>query len=130
MIFIQENNLFRPNGLSTFPLGFLDSIFYLPHICGTWGNLVALVQFKKREKHPWRSVNFSKVSKISTSPRVFFTFFVLMLQIAQRTTYIYIYTLLSIRRPSRKTIIPTYHGNSRKRFHLSLFPLIILVTSF
>ena len=25
-------------------------------------DLVALVQFKKREKHPWRSVNFSKVA--------------------------------------------------------------------
>ena len=29
------------------------------------------VQFKKREKHPWRSVNFSKVN---TPPWVFFTF--------------------------------------------------------
>ena len=25
-------------------------------------DLVAFVQFKKREKHPWRSVNFSKVA--------------------------------------------------------------------
>ena len=29
------------------------------------------------------------------------------------------YTLLNVRRPSRKySVIPTYHGNSRKRFRL------------
>ena len=28
------------------------------------------------------------------------------------------YTLLSVRRPSRKTTIPTYPGNSKIRFHL------------
>ena len=37
-------------------------------------DLVALVQFKKRENHPWRSVNFSK-TKINTPPWMFFTFF-------------------------------------------------------
>ena len=31
-------------------------------ICGALRNLVPFVQFKKREKHPWRSVNFSKVT--------------------------------------------------------------------
>ena len=30
-------------------------------MCVTLRDLVAFVQFKKREKHPWRSVNFSKV---------------------------------------------------------------------
>ena len=30
-------------------------------ICGALRNLVPFAQFKKREKHPWRSVNFSKV---------------------------------------------------------------------
>ena len=30
--------------------------------CGTLRDLVPFVQFKKREKHPWRSVNFSKVA--------------------------------------------------------------------
>ena len=30
--------------------------------CGVLRDLVAFVQFKKREKHPWRSVNFSKVA--------------------------------------------------------------------
>ena len=29
--------------------------------CGALRDLVAFVQFKKREKYPWRSVNFSKV---------------------------------------------------------------------
>ena len=28
-------------------------------ICGALGDLVLFVKFKKREKHPWRSVNFS-----------------------------------------------------------------------
>ena len=45
-------------------------------------DLVPFVQFKKREKHPWRSVN--------TPPWVFFTFFKLYkwYQIAQRITYV------------------------------------------
>ena len=29
--------------------------------CGALRDLVAFAQFKKRENHPWRSVNFSKV---------------------------------------------------------------------
>ena len=32
------------------------------NICGALCDLVAFVQFKKREKHPWRSFNFSKVA--------------------------------------------------------------------
>ena len=31
-------------------------------IYGALGDLVLFVQFKKREKHPWRNVNFSKVA--------------------------------------------------------------------
>ena len=31
-------------------------------ICGALRNLVSLVQFKKREKHPQRSVTFSEVA--------------------------------------------------------------------
>ena len=31
-------------------------------ICGALRDLVPLVQFTKREKHPWKSVNFSKVA--------------------------------------------------------------------
>ena len=30
--------------------------------CGALRDLVPFVQFKKREKHSWRSVNFSKVA--------------------------------------------------------------------
>ena len=64
--------------------------------CDALRDLVLLVQFKKREEHLWRSVNFSKVAglsldvtKINTPPRVLFTFFKLYkwCQIAQRTTY-------------------------------------------
>ena len=63
-------------------------------------DLVAFVQFKKREKHPWRSVNFSKVAgfqieacnfaKINTPSWVFFMLSKLYkwYQIAQRTTII------------------------------------------
>ena len=42
-------------------------------ICGALRDLVASVQFKKCEKHQWRSVNFSKVvgSKINTPPWVY-----------------------------------------------------------
>ena len=49
-------------------------------------DLVPLVQLKKREKHPWRSVTFSKV--VFTPQWMFFTFFKLYkwYQIAQRIT--------------------------------------------
>ena len=29
--------------------------------CGALRDLVPFVQFKKREKHPWRSVNFGNI---------------------------------------------------------------------
>ena len=45
-------------------------------MCGALRDLVVFVQFKKREKHPWRSVNFS--TKINTPPWVFFTFLKLL----------------------------------------------------
>ena len=37
-------------------------INYKWHICDALRDLIPFVQFKKREKHPWRSVNFSKVA--------------------------------------------------------------------
>ena len=42
-------------------------------ICSALRDLVSFEQFKNREKHPWRSVNFN-FTKISTPPWVFFTF--------------------------------------------------------
>ena len=33
-------------------------------ICGALRGLVPFVQFKIREKHPWRSVNFSKIADL------------------------------------------------------------------
>ena len=64
----------------------------LNHICGALRDLVPFAQFKNREKHPWWSVNFSKVNfaKINTPPWVFFTFFksYKWYQIAQRTTFV------------------------------------------
>ena len=50
-------------------------------ICDVLRNLVPFVQFKKRKKHPWRSVvTFSlllacNLTKSSTPPWAFFTFF-------------------------------------------------------
>ena len=32
--------------------------------CDALRDLVSFAQFKKREKHPWRSVTFSKVVKL------------------------------------------------------------------
>ena len=62
--------------------------------CDVFRDLVPLVPLKKREKHPWRSVNFSKVVgfkpatllKLTLPPWVFFTFFKLCkwYQIARR----------------------------------------------
>ena len=37
-------------------------------------NLVPFEQFKKRKKHPWRSVEVCNFTKSNTSPCVFFTF--------------------------------------------------------
>ena len=37
----------------------------LIEICDALRDLVPFVQFKEREKHPWRSVNFSKVAGFS-----------------------------------------------------------------
>ena len=34
----------------------------MSHKCGVLRDLVPCAQFKKREKHPWRSVTFSKVA--------------------------------------------------------------------
>ena len=46
----------------------------IKQICGALRDLIPFLQFKKREKHPWRSVTFSKVAGFSP-PWVLFTFF-------------------------------------------------------
>ena len=59
-------------------------------MCDALRDLVPFVQYKKREKHPWRSVNFKPATLLKlTPPWVFFTFFKLYkwYQIVQRTTY-------------------------------------------
>ena len=50
----------------------LESVF----ICDALRDLVLFLQFKKREKHPWSSVNFRKVELYK------------WYQIAQRNTYV------------------------------------------
>ena len=42
-------------------------------ICDALRDLLPCIQFKKREKHPWMSVNFS--TKINTPLWVFFKLF-------------------------------------------------------
>ena len=50
-----------PNTPFLYPLKTSQNVTVLS-ICDTLRDLVPFVQFKKREKHPWRSVNFSKVA--------------------------------------------------------------------
>ena len=50
-IFIELRAVWKEDGLSN--IGFR---------CDALRDLVPFVQFKKREKYPWRSVNFSKVA--------------------------------------------------------------------
>ena len=47
--------------------------YFIYYECGVLGDLIPFVQFKKREKQPWRSVTF-RFNKSNTPPRVFFTF--------------------------------------------------------
>ena len=44
-------------------------VFSGPYLDTFHAALVSFVQFKKREKHQWRSVSFSKVANISWSIR-------------------------------------------------------------
>ena len=49
-------------------------------ICAPMRDLVPVLEFKKREKHPWMSVNFGRLkpatlTKSNTLPWVFFTSF-------------------------------------------------------
>ena len=63
-------------------------------ICDALRDLVLFVQFKKREKHPWRSVTFSKVEACNFTQghnpsMVFFMYFKLYkwYQIVQGVSY-------------------------------------------
>ena len=66
------------------------------YVCDALRDFLSFEQFKKREKHPWRSVTFSKVgvvcsfTKSNTPPWVFFTFLKLYkwYQFAQRITFV------------------------------------------
>ena len=54
--------------MSVFPGFFVLLESFIVHyrsvseICDTLRDLIPFLQFKKREKHPWRSVTFSKVA--------------------------------------------------------------------
>ena len=49
----------------SFTLILINLSYILNNKCGTLRDLVPFVQIKKREKHPWRSVNFSKAAGFS-----------------------------------------------------------------
>ena len=69
---ILADNLLSPkfnNRLIIRPNLFILSTSYT--ICDALRDLVPFVQFKKREKHPWRSVNFSKVAGFNTQYTTF-----------------------------------------------------------
>ena len=63
----------------------LCSSFGKIYICGVLCDLVSFLQFKKHEKHPWRSVTFRAWNfiKSDTLPWVFFTLF----KFVQRALY-------------------------------------------
>ena len=44
------------------PIHYYQQILQISNICDALRDLVPFVQFKKSEKHPWRSVTFSKVA--------------------------------------------------------------------
>ena len=50
--------------------------------------LVPFFWFKKREKHSWRSVTFNKVTSLSNSPWVFFTFFEIVQMVPNHATHL------------------------------------------
>ena len=69
---ILGDNLLSPkfnNRLIIRPNLFILSTSYT--ICDALRDLIPFVQFKKREKHPWRSVNFSKVAGFNTQYTTF-----------------------------------------------------------
>ena len=44
-------------------------------LCGALRDLVPFVQFKKRDKHPWKSVNFSTVATLKPETLLKLTLF-------------------------------------------------------
>ena len=42
--------------------GVIGKVFIYSNICGALLDLVPFEKFEKREKDPWRSVNFNKVA--------------------------------------------------------------------
>ena len=45
-------------GIAAVPLKVINIRVHLINICGALRDLAPFAQFKKREKHPWRSVTF------------------------------------------------------------------------
>ena len=80
-------------------------------ICDTLHDLVPFVQFKKREKHPWRNVTFT--NKSNTHLWVLLTFFKMCkwYQTSQRTTrrlYFHVIFADSLERAARIALVRLY----------------------
>ena len=66
-------------------------------------NLVPLVQFKKQEKHPWRSVTFNKVAGSHSSMGVFHIFKIVQM-LPNRTTASHIQSIQQSQ--TKSTLLP------------------------
>ena len=64
---LTDFETFTTDSINIF-LNYSPTYFETIFICGALRNLAPFVQFKKREKFPWRSVNFSKATEINTRP--------------------------------------------------------------
>ena len=74
-VFKNGSGKFVEDSLNNFTWSIFEYLvpYFIYYECGVLGDLIPFVQFKKREKQPWRSVTF-RFNKSNTPPRVFFTF--------------------------------------------------------
>ena len=63
--FFLIGQLWRKEPIQMLEVVYSESFLSLTNICGALHDLVPFVPFKKREKHPLRIVNFSKVAAFS-----------------------------------------------------------------
>ena len=75
-------------------------------------NLVPFVQFKKREKHPWRSVNFSKVAGSSDALQLAVSYCCKALNLRDFAGVLDTFLLISRRqiKYGNENKIPRYYG--------------------
>ena len=82
------------------------------NICDT---LCDLVQFKKREKHPWRSVSFSKVAGFST-----FSHILKIVQMVPNCAKHHIFFIVSFREQNKVPVIKLQGTVQRRSLNCNL----------